>query len=315
MSSSDFGIIGGVNEFVTEKVKIRRTGFTLIELLIVVAIIGVMLASAVVNIMSGRGAAHMKEAARGVAQMCHYASALALLRQRPVVVAYHRNGRIDVQISGKQTKEADAGEPAEPIYREVDGIDVAEIIAERNAEIAEEEFEKQEAESKRSGEVGKASGQDDSSSGDKPEKKGRGYLFTQQILDEDELKKEDAEKTFESIIFRVEVLDADGNAMDPVFANSLSLPLPRNNTYEDSGIDTFSNVKDKTSSGKKDALTTQSEEVVRITFEPNGCCLPHRVIINAGDEDTSDISLNDDFVVNVSRAGKVTIGDGDDKKK
>ncbi len=304
----------------TDEARKFRFGFTLIEVLIVVAIIGVMLASAVVNITSGRGAAHAKEAARGVAQMCHYASALALLRQRPVVVAYHRNGRIDVQITGKQTEEADAGSPAEPIYREVDGVDVLEIIAERDAMIAEEEFEAQQAEDSAVMQEGSSSDGDGKSSNDGEGKKDRrGYLFTQQILDDEELKKEDAEKEFESIIFRVEVLDADGKAMDPVYANSLSLPLPREKTNDGNDVTSFSNVKDKTSSrGRnkgKTALQSHAEEVMRVTFEPNGCCLPHRVIINVGDEETSDSSLHDDFVVNISRAGKVTIGDEDDKRR
>ncbi len=300
----------------TDEARMRSFGFTLIEVLIVVAIIGVMLASAVVNIMSGRGAAHMKEAARGVAQMCHYASALALLRQRPVVVAYHRNGRIDVQISGKQTEEADAGAPAEPIYREVDGIEVAEILAERDEILAEEDAERQDAELGRLKSDNKSSSSDSYENGGS-KKTNRGYLFTQEILNDDELKKEDAEKEFDSIIFRVEVLDSDGNAMDPIYAKSLSLPLPRNKNEEETEITSYSNVRDKTSSKNKNKsiLLSQAEEVMLVTFEPNGCCLPHRVIINTGDEETSDASLNDDFVVNVSRAGKVTIGDEDDKRR
>ena len=53
----------------------RNAGFTLIVILIVAAIIGVMLAAAVVSVSSGRSAAHARTAARGVAQMSHYANA------------------------------------------------------------------------------------------------------------------------------------------------------------------------------------------------------------------------------------------------
>ena len=86
-----------------------KRGFTLIELLIVVAIIGVMMAGALLSLDSGRGAAHLREASRGVAQMAHYANALALLRQRSVVVTYtQKTGEggtpiacIDVRLSGE----------------------------------------------------------------------------------------------------------------------------------------------------------------------------------------------------------------------
>ena len=76
----------------------RNAGFTLIEILIVAAIIGVMLAAAVVSVSSGRGAAHARAAARGVAQMSHYANALAILRQRSTVISFSGN-KITVQLS------------------------------------------------------------------------------------------------------------------------------------------------------------------------------------------------------------------------
>ena len=81
----------------------RRAGFTLIEIMIVVGIIAIMLVSAVMSVASGRGAVQAKEATRGVIQLSRYASALALLRQRPVVVTFHHNGKIEVRISGEAT--------------------------------------------------------------------------------------------------------------------------------------------------------------------------------------------------------------------
>lgn len=51
-----------------------KRGFTLIELLIVVAIIGVMMAGALLSLDSGRDVARLREASRGVAQMAHYAN-------------------------------------------------------------------------------------------------------------------------------------------------------------------------------------------------------------------------------------------------
>ena len=110
-----------------------KRGFTLIELLIVVAIIGVMMAGALLNLGSGRDIARLKEASRGVAQMAHYANALALLRQRSVVLTYtQKTGEggtpiacIDVRLSGESMAVVGGGQPAEPIYREVDGQDTS----------------------------------------------------------------------------------------------------------------------------------------------------------------------------------------------
>ncbi len=97
-----------------------RRGFTLIELLVVLAIIAVMVSIAIASVTGGREAAHVRDASRAVLQMSRYASSLTLLRQKPVVVTYRRH-RIDVQISGDSVTEEDVGQPAAPIYMEVDG--------------------------------------------------------------------------------------------------------------------------------------------------------------------------------------------------
>ena len=150
-----------------------KRGFTLIELLIVVAIIGMMMAGALLSLDSGRGAAHLREASRGVAQMAHYANALALLRQRPVVVTYtQKKGEgdtpiacIDVRLSGESMAVAGGGKPAEPIYREVDGQDTSLAGAQTAMEDAAE-----------------------GGSGDgKSVAERTGVFFTRQILDPDEL--------------------------------------------------------------------------------------------------------------------------------
>ena len=113
----------------------RRTGFTLIEILIVVGIIAIMLASAVMSVASGRGAVKVKEATRGVVQLSRYASSLALLRQRPVVITFHKKGKVEVRISGEATGSGEKGAPADPIYLEVNG-ETTQTAAEIAAEAA-----------------------------------------------------------------------------------------------------------------------------------------------------------------------------------
>ena len=107
----------------------RSAGFTLIEILIVVAIICVMLASAVTSVASGRDAARARAAARGVAQMSHYANALAILRQRPAVISFSGNS-ITVQLSGEGVDTSEVGSPAPPIYQEVNGEKVEALLDE-----------------------------------------------------------------------------------------------------------------------------------------------------------------------------------------
>ena len=115
----------------------KRAGFTLIEIMIVVGIIAIMLASAVMSVASGRGAVQVKEATRGVVQLSRYASSLALLRQRPVVVTFHRKGLVEVRISGESTGSGEIGKPSDPIYQEVNG-EVTQTAAEAAAESEEE---------------------------------------------------------------------------------------------------------------------------------------------------------------------------------
>ena len=112
----------------------KRAGFTLIEIMIVVGIIAIMLASAVMSVASGRGAVQVKEATRGVVQLSRYASALALLRQRPVVVTFHKKGKVEVRISGESTGSGEIGNPSDPIYQEVNG-EVTQTAAEIAAEL------------------------------------------------------------------------------------------------------------------------------------------------------------------------------------
>ncbi len=267
----------------------RRRGFTLVEIMVVVAIIVVMMTVSLLSLAAGRSAAHAKEACRGVSQMSHYANALALLRQRPVIVTYAGN-KISVQLSGKPQDLSELGPPALPIYREVNSQEA--VLAE--AEEADEEP--------------LAKGNDPSVA----EK--TGLFFTRQVLDPEELAKEDAEREFDDVSFELELLDDDGIELDEETGARLlnqadSLAATRG------PVSVWSNVH-----GEMDLDEAkrgpQAEEVKpkRVIFETNGNCTPHRVTIRErhtdGDESTDGQEL---MVLSVSRSGKVTIAGEDDK--
>ena len=275
-------------------------GFTLIELLIVVAIIGVMMVGAVLSVNSGRDAAHLKEASRGVAQMAHYANALALLRQRPVVVTYtQKKGEgdtpiacIDVRLSGESMAAAGGGKPAEPIYREVDGQDTSVAGAQAAMEDAAE----------------------DGSGGGKPVAERTGIFFTRQILDPDELAKEDASRVFEGVSLELELLGEDGAVVDERTAALLKDQAEGILNNRKTAIAAWSNTRGEIDTGKAedekgDEGNQEDQSPDHVIFETNGNCQPHRVILRLAGEDVK----SDGLPVTVTRSGKVTIGNPEDE--
>ena len=277
-----------------------RRGFTLIELLIVVAIIGVMMAGALLSLDSGRDIARLKEASRGVAQMAHYANALALLRQRPVVVTYtQKTGEggapiacIDVRLSGESMAVVGGGQPAEPIYREVDGQDTSAAGAQ--AAMAD------------AAEGGAGNG--------KSVAERTGVFFTRQILDPDELAKEDASRAFEGISLELELLGEDGAVVDERTAALLKDQAEGILNNRKTAIAAWSNTRgeidtDKTDDEKGDAGSQADKSPDHVIFETNGNCQPHRVILRMAGEDAK----SDGLPVTVTRSGKVIIGEPEDE--
>ena len=271
----------------------RNAGFTLIEILIVVAFIGVMLAVAVTSVASGRDATRARAAARGVAQMSHYANALALLRQKSAVISFSGN-KISVQLSGQGVDTSEVGEPALPIYREVNGVEVTLPSAE------EEEDE------------GRADEGDDT----KQEKKG-GYMDPGITPDLDDFSKEDAERTFEGILFRVELVDENGQALDATTASQLRSEADAMVKKRGPAGAAWSNTSGEIDLGATDDGTEKPEirpeNEGRVIYESNGNCAPYRVIIFAATEDGQE--GEELMTVNVSRSGKVTIGDEEEKNR
>jgi len=72
----------------------NRRGFTLIELLAVVAIMGAMVAVAVVSLGAGKGSMRLAGATRDVMAMLRRARSVALVTQKPVMVTYS-NGKTE----------------------------------------------------------------------------------------------------------------------------------------------------------------------------------------------------------------------------
>ena len=246
--------------------------------MIVVGIIAIMLASAVMSIASGRGAVRVKEATRGVIQLSRYASALAILRQRPVVITFHKKGKIEVRISGEVSGADGIGTPSDPIYREVDGkaTVTAQEIEEEAKEVAE--------------------GKEESGTGALTEKEKKSFFYTRQVLDPSVLAQEDAEGEYEGVTFTVEVLGEDGEPLDRELAAARSLRQPWR--------------EKKNAEGEPVEEEQEEEPPVSITYEPNGTVNLHRVIVKLeGESDTEE-----GFAINISQNGKATVEDEDDER-
>lgn len=268
----------------------KRAGFTLIEILIVVGIIAIMLASAVMSVASGRGAVQVKEATRGIVQLSRYASSLALLRQRPVVVTFHKKGKVDVRISGESTGSGDIGTPSDPIYQEVNG-EVTQTAAEIAAESEEEN-----------------ANDDASASGTKGVSKDekKGFFYTRQALNPEELAKEDAEGEYDGVEITVEVLGEDGEPLPPELAAARSLKQPERKKLE---VDVFNSLDiGKEDEKDKDSEPEEDDLPVSVTYETNGNVNPHRITIRLKDASATD----EGFAINISRSGKATVGEDDE---
>jgi prepilin-type N-terminal cleavage/methylation domain-containing protein len=270
---------------------VRRAGFTLIEILIVVGIIAIMLASAVMSVASGRGAVKVKEATRGVVQLSRYASSLALLRQRPVVITFHRNGKVEVRISGDATGSGEKGTPADPIYLEVNG-ETTQTAAEIAADTDEDAFDES---------------SESPSSGMKEEKKG--FFYTRQALNPDELAKEDAEGEYEGVELTVEVLGEDGEPLPPEIAATLSLRQPER--QKKPAFEVFNSLDLHAVEEEDEKTSGEDDSPVSVTYETNGSVNPHRIIVRLKDASATD----EGFAINISRSGKATVGEDDNDSK
>ena len=94
----------------------RKNGFTLIEVLVVLIIMAILVGTAVTSLSAGLKSARMRDATRAVQQYVRHAKAVALLKQRPVVITFEEvaeNGefvksRISMDYSGDAVQEQGA---------------------------------------------------------------------------------------------------------------------------------------------------------------------------------------------------------------
>lgn len=85
-----------------------KSGFTLIEILIVLVIMAILVGTAVLSVGTGMKSARLRDAARAVQLYTRHAKAVALLKQRPVVITFEdvledgefQKSRISIAFSG-----------------------------------------------------------------------------------------------------------------------------------------------------------------------------------------------------------------------
>ena len=239
-----------------------------------------------------RGAAHQGHGAARLVPGDAGKAWAALLRQRPVVVTFHHNGKIEVRISGEATGSDAAGSPSDPIYREVDGQDTSAAGAQAAMEDAAE-----------------------GGAGDgKSVAERAGVFFTRQILDPDELAKEDASRVFEGISLELELLGEDGAVVDERTAALLKDQAEGILNNRKTAIAAWSNTHGEIDTGKTDdekgdAGNQADKSPDHVIFETNGNCQPHRVILRLAGEDAK----SDGLPITVTRSGKVIIGEPEDE--
>lgn len=73
----------------------RHAGFTLLELLVIVAIIGIMVTVAVIEVRTGQDAAKIKAATRDIFAIIRHARSMALVSRQPSIITYATVGSGD----------------------------------------------------------------------------------------------------------------------------------------------------------------------------------------------------------------------------
>ena len=141
-----------------------------------------------------------------------------------------------------------------------------------------------------------------------------GVFFTRQILDPDELAKEDASRVFEGVSLELELLGEDGAVVDERTAALLKDQAEGILNNRKTAIAAWSNTRGEIDTGtagdeKDDEGNQEVQSPDHVIFETNGNCQPHRVILRMAGEDAK----SDGLPITVTRSGKVSIGEPEDE--
>lgn len=284
----------------------KRGGFTLIELLVIVAIIGVMLGSAVLSVGAGSASAHMKSATRRVLQLSRQARTMALLRQQAAVITYEEvydgqtlvGGMVTIESKGETVIAPSAANGGQPLT--IDGeVPVAADGDTSNAS------------------VGESVDAAESTSGSNAISKEQELM--EKIVDDprdyapDKVDATDwdpdSPRSFRGIHLKVELLDDDGSAFGErksrisVFSNADFL-RKQSRAAEAARNAAENKDKDDDDDGDDSKKSVAAQEPVSIVYEANGRCQPHRIKVwkDGTDEDSG-------LTVTVDRFGKTKVED------
>lgn len=271
-----------------------RLGFTLIELLVIVAIIGIMLGSAVMSVGSGSASAQMKSATRRVLQLSRQARTMALLRQQAAVITYEEiydgqtlvGGMVTIESKGDAAVSAPAGTQPLTISGEIpeeDGKPV--VVSEAEGDSAGDSISKEQELMEKIVDDPRDSAPDkvDASDWDP-----------------------DSPRSFRGIHLKVELLDDEGTAFGErksrisVFSNVDFLRRQSRASEQARSAQSA----EKTEEESKEDGKSAAQEPVSIVYETNGRCQPHRIKVwkDGTDEDSG-------LTITVDRFGKTKVED------
>ncbi len=273
-----------------------KGGFTLIELLVIVAIIGIMLGSAVMGVGSGSASAQMKSATRRVLQLSRQARTMALLRQQAAVITYEEiydgkslvGGKVMIESRRDAARPGSSSSNGRPIMLNGEAVEendelVAASEVDDNAISKEQELMERIVDDPQDSDPDRA----DASDWDP-----------------------DSPRSFRGIHLKVELLDDEGVAFGErksrvsVFSN-VDYLRGQSRAAEASRVSRSDSSDQAQTSDGENGQSASAEEPVSIVYEANGRCQPHRIKVwkDGADEDSG-------LTVTVDRFGKTKVEDG-----
>ena len=280
----------------------NRSGFTLVELLIVVAIIGTMLASAVLGLASGRQAARMRTATQRAMQLARQAHTMALLKKCPAVITFEEVWDGDSFVGSKVTVESQPeGDTSafDHVQTLLDGGENAQQNAASGAGDKADDYGRS------------AAGQDENDP--------MSYVLDDPEETEDERRGKAPRRphSFAGIHVRVEMQDEDDDRPSNAPRNRISVfsnvsylrstvQKARSELASAAGSQAGEE-EDVEDDGAPQASSASAPEPVSVAYEPNGNCVPYRIFLWKNGK-----SEYDGLTISVSKFGKPVVEDSED---